>query len=132
MYDPVTPAIGLIHAGWRSSQEKIAAKTIQLMQEKFNTQAKDLYVGFGSSIRNCCYEVGEDFKQLFSAELSQRNGRYYLDLVAINKKELLGLGIKDTHIFDSGICTSCLNEVFFSYRKEGKSCGRMMSIAVLR
>lgn len=132
LYDTQNNSIGLIHAGWRSTQEKIVAKTIQLMQEKFNTQAKDLYVGFGPSIRSCCYEVGEDFKQLFSGELIQRNGRYYLDLVAINKTQLLGLGIKDKNIFDSGICTSCKNKELFSYRKEGKSCGRMMSVAMLK
>jgi YfiH family protein len=132
LYDTQNNSIGLIHAGWRSSQEKIVAKTIQLMQGKFNTQTKDLYIGFGPAIRSCCYEVGEDFKQLFSGELIQRNGHYYLDLLTINKIQLLDLGVKETNIFDSKICTSCQNKTFFSYRKDGKSCGRMMSVVMLK
>lgn len=131
LYDFRRPAIGLIHAGWRSSQENIAARTVELMQEKFDTQAQDLCVGFGPAIRSCCYEVGEEFKDFFPKELVRKNGHYYLDLVAINKMRLLSCGVKETNIFDTQICTSCQNKEFFSYRKDGKSCGRMMSVMML-
>jgi YfiH family protein len=130
--DSKKPALGLIHAGWRSTKENIAAKTIQFMQEIFHTRPEDLYVGFGPGIRNCCYDVEKDFKNLFGYGLSERNGLYYLDLAGINRKQLLDAGVKDAHIFDPGICTSCRNNEFFSYRKEGKSCGRMISAAMLK
>lgn len=132
LYDTQNNSIGLIHAGWRSTQERIAAKTIQLMQEKFNTQAGDVYVGFGPAIRSCCYEVGKEFNDCFSCALIERKGHYYLDLVNLNKNQLQEAGVKDTNIFDSGICTSCNNKEFFSYRKEGDSCGRTMSVIMLR
>lgn len=131
LYDPKTAAIGLIHAGWRSSREKITAKTIELMKEQFNTKAKDLYIGFGPSIRICCYEVKKEFTDLFPHELTERGGHNYLDLVRINKQQVLDLGVKDERIFDSGICTSCQNEEFFSYRKEGSNCGRIISVIML-
>lgn len=133
LYDSKTPSIGLVHAGWRSSKENFMVKAVQLMQEKFNAKVEDLYAGFGPAIRDCCYEVGGEFADFFAPEyLIKRNNRYYLDLVGINKKQLLFLGVKDKNIFDSKICTSCRNGDFFSYRKEGIDCGRMMSIMMLK
>lgn len=132
IYDYKTPAIGLVHAGWRSTKENITLKAIRLMQEKFNSHPDALYVGLGPSIRSCCYEVGEDLKQLFTCGVTRKDGRYYLDLTDINKKQVLDSGVKEDNIVDSGICTSCRNEEFFSYRKEGKSCGRLMSVAMLK
>jgi len=133
LYAPKTPSIGLVHAGWRSSKENITAKTVQLMQEKFNAKVEDLYAGFGPAIRDCCFEVEGEFTDFFEPEyLIKRDGRYYLDLAGINKKQLLAQGVKDKNIFDSKICTSCRNEEFFSYRKEGIGCGRMMSVIMLK
>ncbi len=132
LYDPKNSVIGLVHAGWRSTKDRIVANTVRLMQDKFTTQAKDLYVSFGPAIRNCCYEVGREFQNFFNYGLEQRNGRYYLDLIGINKKQFIDLGINKMNIFDCNICTSCQNETFFSYRKEGISCGRMISVIILK
>jgi len=133
LYDSKTPSIGLVHAGWRSSKENALVKAVQLMQEKFHIRAEDLYVGFGPAIRDCCYEWKRKFADFPSPEyLIKRDNRYYLDLVGINKKQLLAQGVKDKNIFDSKICTSCRNEEFFSYRKEGIGCGRMMSVMMLK
>lgn len=132
LYDLTTPAIGLIHAGWRSAKENITANAIQLMQEKFNTKTLDLYVGFGPAIRDCCYEVSQDFNDFFPRDIIERNNRYYLDLVRINKRQVLDSGVKEDNILDSKICTCCRNREFFSYRKEGKTCGRTISVIMLR
>lgn len=132
LYDPQTPAIGLIHAGWRSSKENISSKAVKLMQQEFNTRPERLYAAFGPSIRSCCYEVSSDFNNFFTHGLSKRNGSYYFDLVKINKEELLALGVKRENIFDPKICTSCRNEEFFSFRKEGKCCGRLISVMMLK
>jgi YfiH family protein len=132
LYDPRTPAIGIIHAGWRSTKENITVKAVQLMQEKFNTRAFDLCAWLGPAIRSCCYEVGSDFNKFFSSGLIEKNKRYYLDLPLINKKQLLGLGVKEDNISDPGICTSCRNNEFFSFRKEGENCGRIMSVIMLK
>jgi len=132
LYDPKTSSIGLIHAGWRSSKEHIIDKAIRLMGQQFNAKAKDLYLGFGAAIRGCCYDVGEEFIDYFSGDLIKRDNRYYLDLAKINRKQVLDAGVREGNIFDSNICTSCKSESFFSYRQEGRSCGRMMSVIMLR
>jgi hypothetical protein len=132
VYDPKTPSIGLVHSGWRSSKENIVSKVIKLMQEKFGAQPKDLYAGFGSSIRGCCYEVSKNFKDYFPQTLVEKNGKFYLDLAAINKGQLMAAGLKEENIFPPQVCTYCHNDEFFSYRKEGVACGRMMSVMMLK
>jgi len=132
LFDSVTCAIGLIHAGWKSTKENITARVIQLMQKQFNTKTSSLYIGIGAAIRNCCYEVSKNFCNSFSDGLIERGNRYYLDLFWINKKQALDSGVKEENIFDPKICTFCHNGEFFSYRKEGNNCGRMMSVLMLK
>jgi hypothetical protein len=132
LYDSQRNCIGLIHAGWRSTKENILSKALEMMKNEFNTLAKDVYAGFGPAIRNCCYEVKDEFKDIFPSDLIDRNGSLFLDLVKINKRQLLDCGLKEANIFDSGICTSCHNEDCFSFRKEKGSCGRMMSVMMLK
>ena len=131
-YDPENPAIGVAHAGWRSTHARIAEKTIKLMQERFGTQAQHLIVTFGPSIRKCCYEVGKEFLGLFPQEVRESGGKHYLDLAGINKRLLLDSGVEEGNISDANICTCCRNDRFFSFRKEGKNCGRMISVMMLR
>lgn len=132
LHDPKNFAIGLAHAGWRGTKENIAGKTVNLMKAKFNTEPQDLHVGLGPAVRHCCYEVGEEFKIFFPDGFIERDKHYYLDLIKINKKQLLCSGVQDINIFDCGICTSCRSQDFFSYRKEGVDCGRMMSVIMLK
>lgn len=133
LYDARNHGIALVHAGWRSSKENILAETIKVMREKFNTEMHGLCAGFGPSIRSCCYEVGQEFADIFAVEyLAKKESHYYLDLAGINKKQLLDLGAKEENIFDSGICTACHSEEFFSFRKDGPGTGRMMSVMMLR
>jgi len=132
LYDAKTPAIGMIHAGWRSSKEQISAKAVESMQQRFGTRLGDLYVYFGPCIRNCCNQVGEEFKQYFGDDLINRDNRYYLDLASVNKKQLLDAGLKENNLLDSGFCTFCGNEEFFSYRREEESSGRMISVIMLK
>lgn len=132
LYDPVKPAIGLIHAGWRGSKEHITLKTLQRMQEIFGTDPACLRAGFGPAIGACCYEVNQEVRPYFTDGLVKRNNRTYLDLIAVNRKELLDAGVEPDSLIEDSVCTSCHNDSFFSYRKEGKACGRIMSVMMLR
>ena len=132
LYDPETSAIGLVHAGWRSSQENISSHVIKFMQARFHTRPEALSVVFGPSIKQCCYMVAENFKDIFPKEVSQRSGRFYLDLVAVNKRQVLEAGAKEENLLDCAACTSCQKHKFFSFRREGKDCGRMISVAMLK
>jgi len=132
LFDPVKPAIGLVHAGWQGSREHITLKTVQHMQELFQTNPATLRLSFGPAIGACCYEVSQEFSAYFTDGLVKRNNRFYLDLLAVCEKELLGSGVRKDNLRVSSICPSCHNDKFFSYRKEGKACGRIMSVMMLR
>lgn len=132
LYDAARPAIGIAHAGWRSSQKNITAKCVRLMQKKFDTRAEDLYIGFGPAMRSCCYVVGREIRSFFPHSTKELDGRYYLDLAKENKRQLLEAGVREERVSDCGICTSCKNGEFFSWRKEGDSCGRMISVIMLK
>jgi YfiH family protein len=124
--------IALAHAGWRSSLDEIAVKTCRYMRDKLNVDLRSLNVYFGPAIRSCCYEVSKKMEELFRGGLILRSNKYYLDLSLINKQQLLSIGLKEENIRDAGICTSCNNSNFFSFRREGQDCGRMMSVIMLR
>lgn len=132
LYDKEKSAIAIVHAGWRGTYRNIAQKAVNLMRNKFKSKPKDVIVAFGPAIRSCCYEVGKEFKRYFPNKIIKRSDKFFLDLVDVNKKSLIELGVKINNIIDSKICTSCSNQDFFSYRKEGSSVGRMMSVAMLR
>lgn len=132
LYDPKTPAIGLAHAGWRSTKSNITKKAIEKMQDKFGSSPGNLLIGFGPAIRNCCCQVSSEFNDYFSFGVNERDDKFYLDLIAINRKQILEAGGLEKNIFDSRFCTSCKNDSFFSYRKEAKSSGRMMSVIMLK
>ncbi len=132
IYDPVHHSIGLVHAGWRGSKDQIGPKTIQLMRRYFNSKPEDLLAGFGPCLNKCCYEVGKEFKGYFSYGVSKENGRYYLDLPEINKRQLVDIGLKEKNISSLCPCTSCDNKGYFSFRREGKDVGRTMSVVMLK
>jgi hypothetical protein len=132
LYDPRRLAVGIVHAGWQSTKGNIVREAIRVMQDKFDTRSRDLLAGFGPAIRECCYEVGAEFRGYFPGGIIERKGRNYLDLAGVNKGELLDAGVAGKNISDCKICTSCRNDKYFSYRIEAGKAGRMMSVIMLR
>ena len=126
LYDPAVPSIGIVHAGWRGTKEGVVTAAIQKMRELFGIDTDYLQVAFGPAIRQCCYEVGEEFNGFFPDEVISRNGKYYFDIAEANKRQVCAAGVKQKYIFDAHFCTACHPDTFFSYRREGKGCGRMI------
>jgi len=132
IYDPKRPAIAILHAGWRGTEKNICGEGIRVMQERFDSHPQRLLVGFGPSIRSCCFEVEKDFKSNFPFGLINRGGRIFMDIVLINQMQLISCGVKEKNIFDPKICTLSDNENFFSFRKEAQACGRLISVIMLK
>ncbi len=130
IFDPLRRVIGLVHAGWRGTYKAIAAKTVQKMREKYASQPSDLKIVLGPSIRECCYQVGEEFRDYFPAHVKDRGGYLYADVTGVNRDQLLQAGVRQENIFDSGACTCC-NKNYFSFRRDGVKAGRMISLMML-
>jgi len=150
--DPIRPAIGLAHAGWKGTALKIAVKTLQRMKGAFDTNPGDCLVGIGPSIGPCCYEVDVPVlhkfiaaypgEKIFSGKVTREiaenqiwlnpKERVKLNLWEANRQALLEVGVKPEHIWTAGLCTRCHLDSFFSYRGvNGKSTGRMGAIISL-
>lgn len=131
IYDSTIEAIGLIHAGWRGSHQNIVIKAIHKMAAEYGSNTKNIQALFGPCIGSCCYEVGEEFNRYFPSEVVVRGSRLFLDLKAVNRNQLLSLGVAKENIKDVEICTCC-NKQYFSYRREGAKAGRMVSLMMIR
>ncbi|MBU0548345.1 MAG: peptidoglycan editing factor PgeF [Candidatus Omnitrophica bacterium] len=132
IYDPVRPAVGILHAGWRSTEKNICARGVSMMQEEFGSQTDRLLIGFGPSIRSCCCKMENSFKSNFPFGLINRVDGIYMDIALINTRQLVDCGVKQDNIFDPKLCTFSENNNFFSFRKEAESAGRMISVIMLK
>ncbi|MDI3534308.1 MAG: purine-nucleoside/S-methyl-5-thioadenosine phosphorylase / adenosine deaminase [Thermosediminibacterales bacterium] len=138
--DPVKKAIGLCHAGWRGTVQKIGQKTILKMEQVFETRPSDCLVGIGPSIGQCCYEVDapviarlkESFSNWREMVIEKSEGKWNLDLWKANKYQLEEIGVVESNITVSGLCTSCRNDLFYSYRKEKGVTGSLAAIIQLK
>lgn len=132
IYDPARPAIAILHAGWRGTEQNICAEGVRVMRERFGSQPQSLLAGFGPSIRSCCFEVEKDFKTNFPFGLVNRGGRIFMDIALVNLRQLVDSGVREENIFDPKICTVSDNENFFSFRKEAQGAGRLISVIMIK
>jgi polyphenol oxidase len=71
LVDPRHRAVAAVHAGWRGTLARIAAKTLGRMQMEFSTRPADVLAAIGPGISQCCYEVGSDVVKEFAAQFPQ-------------------------------------------------------------
>ncbi len=137
--DPHRPAVGAVHAGWRSSIEGIAEHTLRTMQDTYGTDPTECYVAIGPGIRGCCYEVDDPVITPLRRAWTQwevcvkpaGQERWMLDLARLNSAIFHGQGLRGDRIFDTGLCTACRPDLFYSYRAEKPKTGRMISLIAL-
>ena len=128
-YDKKQNIAAVIHAGWKGTVGRIATKTILKMMDDFGSDVRDIRVAIGPAISVCCYEVKEDVFNMSMISVQDnkglyeiRDGKIYVNLKEINKRQLEELGVK--YIDVCPYCTCCNNDLFYSYRKEGGTTNR--------
>lgn len=129
LYDNKQNIGAISHAGWRGTVQKIAPKTIT----KMNSNPKDITAIIGPAIGICCYEVGEDVFNQLKNTVNNFKGLYEghkVNLKAINARQLEEIGVEDIDICP--YCTSCNNDLFFSYRKENGTTNRHSAVLKLQ
>lgn len=141
--DPVNRAIGLAHAGWKGTVSRIAEVVIHTMEQTYGSRREDIRAAIGPSIGECCYEVDEKVMARVREALEPATGeksditsfskktedheKTMLNLKELNRIIMIKAGILPTHIECSSWCTSCNPNLFFSYREQGGTTGRMAS-----
>lgn len=129
--------IAAVHAGWRGTVQRIAAKTVNCMMAEFAIPPQDLVAAIGPGIRPCCFEVGNEVSTRFDeafpgVPLHSSNpddpSRRLLDLPRALRLQLVQAGLPERQIYDLGLCTMCNRAEFFSYRGDGPCTGRLMAV----
>lgn len=137
--DPVKKVVAVVHAGWQGTASKLVLKTIAGMKTEFGSNPGDIMAAIGPSIKKCCYQVDTPVQQAFlqagtpwdSFVTASGDGKWQLDLAAVNRDLLLLAGLKDASVQVSDMCVCCHRELFFSYRRDEGETGRQMGFIML-
>ncbi len=125
-------AVAAIHAGWRGTAAGIAGETITNLRRDFSIDPRDLVASIGPHIGVCCYEVGSDVVKAVGddAMFEHRKdwGKPHLRLAEANRRQLMSEGVPEEQIDVSSLCTRCREDLFHSYRRDGKRMGHMLSV----
>ncbi len=133
LYDKTHGVIGVVHAGWRGAYKNIIKSALDAMRT-IGAQRDHIHVIIGPHIRSCCYSVDEQRKELFESAFGSsvivcRDGRHAIELERVVTLELKEYGISDAKVMVDLDCTSCRNDRYFSYRRDGKeSFGEQIAI----
>ena len=130
--DPERHVAAVAHAGWRGTAASVVPRTVEALVAE-GARPEDLLVALGPGIGPCCYEVGEELRDAFGPAGERffqpgPNGRPHLDVRAINNQQLRESGVPSGRIHNVDECTSCRADLYFSYRRDGRGAGRMISV----
>jgi YfiH family protein len=141
--DMASKRFALVHAGWRGVADGIIAAAIDALAAG-GTVAEELAVAIGPHLRPCCFEVGPEVADRFSAiegaiksadQLRvprQRQDSVSLDLSVAILADLSDLGVREEQVFVATACTRCHPELFHSYRRNGSGGPLMAAVAARR
>ena len=139
LVDPVKHAIGLAHSGWRGTVARIAAKTVQCMQNSYGSNPADIVAVTGPCICCNCYEVGDEVADAFRSEFgeevfariaTQRNEKAHINLSEAIAQSLFQIGVRK--VTQSNSCTACNSELLFSHRVTQGKRGTLASFLAIK
>lgn len=138
-FDPVNRVVAIAHGGWKGTMSGIAGQTLKEMQKHFGCNPQDVQVFIGPGIEKCCFEIGSDLARKVNKQFASfgdivydDENRYYWDLKSSNQKLLEDIGVRPENILCCQLCTSCQEELFFSYRRDNGITGRMGALIGLQ
>jgi len=126
-------AVAAVHAGWRGTAANAAGAAVAALA-RVGVPAQDLIAAVGPSIGPCCYQVdaevrtrfvaaGSDVSRWFEADGARR---WKLNLWQANRDQLVAAGLEPGNVHVTALCTFDHPSVFYSYRRDGVSAGRMV------
>jgi YfiH family protein len=130
-------AVGFAHASWRATVAGITPAVVRRMVD-LGCNPSDLVACICPSAGPECYEVGDEVRTavvhasgshaetFFSRPTN--DGKLHFDLWRANADALTRAGLEAQSIHVAGVCTICRNDLFPSYRREGKAAGRYAAV----
>lgn len=125
--------VSAIHAGWRGLLNGIIENTLSACHHMDDT----MIAWLAPAISQKAFEVGPEVREAFMAHNphygdffidSERANHFYADLYSIAREKLKAFGVKAHNIFGGDYCTHSSPDLFFSYRRDGKTSGRQATL----
>lgn len=121
--------VAAAHAGWRGLAAGVLESTVAAMRRP----PAELMAWLGPAISPQSFEVGDEVRERFLVAdpaagicfQPSPNGRWLADLYGLARSRLMRAGV--TAVYGGGFCTVGQPELFYSYRREGRT-GRMASL----
>lgn len=138
LFDPVTGAVGAVHAGWRGTAMDIAGKAVRAMENAFGCDPKNIRAAIGPNIGPCCFEtdgevpqaMAETFGPAANTWIRTQGSKYYVNLKEMNRLALNRAGVENVAVSD--ICTACSSRRFWSHRVTRGNRGSQGAIIVCK
>ena len=135
-HDPVTGAVGAVHAGWRGTAAGIAQKAVEAMVRHYGCKPENIRAAIGPNIKSCCFETDWDVPKAMldalgekaAGYIQKKEDKYFLDLTGINAEFLRNAGV--VSIEASTECTRCNPEKYWSARITGGNRGSQGALIV--
>jgi polyphenol oxidase len=138
LLDPERSVVGAVHAGWRGTAAKILPHAIQHMILR-GARPERMRVVLGPAISGDYYPV----HQTVAAEVVKtipypakalipdpEADKVRLDVREVNRQQALSLGVLAPNIALAPHCTYQEEELFFSYRREGRTGVQFSGIGI--
>ncbi len=138
LWDPVTGAVGAVHAGWRGTAADLAGKTAKKMAAEFGCKPENIRAAIGPNIGPCCFATDGDVPSAMLArfgpaaeESIRREGeKYYVNLKELNALSLKRAGVASVTV--SSACTACESSRFWSHRVTGGHRGSQGAVILCK
>ncbi len=123
-------SFAVVHAGWRGVMNRIVVKAAFDLVGGDASRLSGCNAYIGPHIGTCCFEVDEELAARFAATFGDgcvRETRH-VDMARALAADLSKAGMDERRICDAGLCTY-EDGRFYSYRREGGTCGRQGAFA---
>lgn len=138
LHDPVTGAVGAVHAGWKGTAQDITGKAVEAMQRHFGAEPQNIRAAIGPNIGQCCFETDRDVPEALLQTYGEAvrpfiqpvKEKYFIDLKAVNAYALQRMGVCRIEISEE--CTRCDTDRFWSARYHKNDRGSLGAIIVCK
>lgn len=128
-FDPKRRVCGNAHIGLVGAINQLAVAMVAAMVEGFGSDPRDIEAVIFPSIRQCHYDTSNSrtwqrIKAGVFAAYGEQNPFYssgYFDLPGFIRRQLIDAGVDAERICDTGLCTVCRSDTFFSHVGAGNA-----------
>ena len=125
-------AVAAVHSGWRGTAASAPRAALEAVCRAAKVSASAVQVHLGPCIRSCCYRVGSEVADRFPAAVVRGAGDgFHLDLPAAARLQLVEAGLAESAWHDTGGCTACEPQRYFSHRRDAGRTGRHWAVIAM-